>query len=253
MKSNYKKLPTVKLRADGLRHAIKSWRPGYFLEFGAGTGLLTTLFLDYGYTGVCYDLNSYNVALINENLAEYKNKILATDNLEEISTKSFDYIFAFDVIEHIEQDEATLKLWLSYLKPNGKVLISVPAHMKKFGEKDVIMGHYRRYEKRVIENLLMNSGCKNVKIICYGFPLLNVTGFVIDILYKLMRKGEQYRNLSCTERSIKSGIETPGIARQLSFLFNDVIIFPFKMIQRLFFKKDIGAAYIVSAEYPGPK
>jgi hypothetical protein len=77
--------------------------------------------------------------------------------------------------------------FLARIQPVGKALLSVPAHMSKFGIKDEMIGHYRRYERNELYDLMKNHGFKNINILCYGFPLLNITGKVIDLLFGLSR------------------------------------------------------------------
>ena len=244
MKDNYALLPTFRLRSDCISQIINNWEPARFIEFGAGTGLLTKLFLDKGYSGVCYDISAKNIEVLKSNLSNYKNISFKTD-LENIEEKSLDYIFAFDVLEHIENDSENLILWSSFLKPGGKALFSVPAHMTKFGAKDEIMGHYRRYERSELYDLLKTRGFKDITILCYGFPLLNITGKVIDVLFAMSSRSKKYSDLSCEERSIKSGVETPDISKKLLFLFGDTLISLFSYLQKFFFTKDIGAAYVI--------
>ena len=244
MKDKYELLPTFRLRSACIDHIIKTWQPGHFIEFGSGTGLLTKLFLSKGYSGVCYDISHENIGIIKSNLSSYRNVSFKTD-LENLEKDSFDYIFAFDVLEHIENDSETLAVWASLLKPGGRALFSVPAHMTKFGIKDEIMGHYRRYERKELYDLLKKNRFKDIEIVCYGFPLLNITGKIIDVLFRLTHSVKKYKNLSCEERSIKSGVKTPDVSTKLVFLFGDSIISLFSFIQKFFFTKDIGAAYVV--------
>ncbi|HXC17167.1 MAG TPA: class I SAM-dependent methyltransferase, partial [Holophagaceae bacterium] len=57
----------------------------------------------------------------------------------------FDLIGAFDVIEHIEDDEAVLSEMLRALRPGGGVLLTVPQHRWLWSPVDVFAGHARRY------------------------------------------------------------------------------------------------------------
>ncbi|MEL7157397.1 MAG: methyltransferase domain-containing protein, partial [Actinomycetota bacterium] len=53
----------------------------------------------------------------------------------------FDYVMAFEVLEHITDDRAALEEWLRRLRPGGRVLFSVPAHQRKYGDADRAVGH----------------------------------------------------------------------------------------------------------------
>src|SRR5690606_25250607 len=71
---------------------------------------------------------------------------------------SFDIVLSLDVLEHIERDEVALSQWVSILKPGGKLVLSVPAHQRKWSNGDVWAGHFRRYDKEPIRQLVEKVG-----------------------------------------------------------------------------------------------
>ena len=75
-----------------------------------------------------------------------------------------DIVLAMDVLEHIQDDFSALKEWKSVLKPNGMMLISVPAFNHLWSNHDEFLGHYRRYNKRDLYNLAKSVGFKEIKI-----------------------------------------------------------------------------------------
>lgn len=89
--------------------------------------------------------------------------------------KSFDLIGAFDVIEHVEEDAASLKALFEKTKPGGYALFTVPAYMFLWSQHDVVNHHKRRYTKKQFESLLSGSGFQ-VDVISYYnmflFPLV---------------------------------------------------------------------------------
>lgn len=69
----------------------------------------------------------------------------------------FDLVIASDVLEHIKEDNDALSDWYRILKPNGKLIVFVPAFNFLWTVHDEINHHYRRYsrnelKKKVIEN-----------------------------------------------------------------------------------------------------
>lgn len=60
-------------------------------------------------------------------------------------SKTFDLIIMFDVLEHIKEDEASLKECRRILKPGGLLVITVPAFQWLWGAHDDRYGHVRRY------------------------------------------------------------------------------------------------------------
>ena len=89
--------------------------------------------------------------------------------LEEINFVQFDFVTALDVIEHIEDDRKALMQINSLLKLSGTLIIIVPAYQFTYSLWDVRVGHYRRYTRRSIVNLLENSGF-SVLHSTYFFP-----------------------------------------------------------------------------------
>ena len=78
----------------------------------------------------------------------------------------FDYIFALDVLEHVENDRAALKTLKKKLKPNGKLIITVPAFMSMWSHNDEVAHHFRRYEQAELLEKVKESG---LKILNYSF------------------------------------------------------------------------------------
>lgn len=76
---------------------------------------------------------------------------IVTDTLEGVAAhRKFDAIIYIDVIEHIEKDSSELEKASSFLKPGGHLIVLVPAHNYLFSEFDKSIGHYRRYNKKML-------------------------------------------------------------------------------------------------------
>jgi len=235
--------PKYVLRTECIKAATTHWVPGYFIDIGAGTGQPTTFFLEKGYKGVCYDLGEENRRIIEENLAKFGKAVEVIDSIDILKSKSFDYLFSFEVLEHIEHDFETLKIWTSLLKQNGKILLSVPAHKRKYGVEDEMTGHFRRYDKEQLRELLSKAGYSEIKVYNYGFPLCYITRNIAKILLS----GRRVKCMTFKERSIASGIARPGITNLLSGFCCRLLMPPFVKLQQYFFNDDFGDGYVVSA------
>jgi hypothetical protein len=66
----------------------------------------------------------------------------------------FDSILYIDVLEHIEADEAEVRLAARHLNPGGRLIVLAPAHQFLFSELDSALGHYRRYDRRSLQALM---------------------------------------------------------------------------------------------------
>jgi predicted SAM-dependent methyltransferase len=111
------------------------------LEFGAGIG---TLALEWErQTRVkpeCLEIDPRQQAIIQE------RGLVCYRSASEI-TKRFDGIYTSNVLEHIENDTATLQQLSTLLVERGLLAIYVPAFMCLFSDTDQSLGHYRRYRR----------------------------------------------------------------------------------------------------------
>lgn len=66
----------------------------------------------------------------------------------------FDTALFIHVLEHVEKDRDALNKAHKLLAPNGKVLIEVPALPALFSVHDEMLGHYRRYNKQTLKDIV---------------------------------------------------------------------------------------------------
>lgn len=71
---------------------------------------------------------------------------------------SFDLVCALDVIEHLDDDRGALAEFRRVLKPDGALLVSVPAFQVLWGRMDVLAEHKRRYRRADLEARLREAG-----------------------------------------------------------------------------------------------
>lgn len=164
---------------------------------------------------------------------------------------AFDVVAAFDVLEHVADDRETLATWVSWLKPGGHLLISVPAHNSRWGPGDEWAGHYRRYDREQLIAVLAEQGCSIDHLECYGFPLANLTEWMGAHYYRkmLVRRGSHDRRLA----NALSGIERkPYIAlhRLLRTLPGKGFIWAALLLQRAFLNTNLGSGYLAIATKP---
>jgi len=70
----------------------------------------------------------------------------------------FDLIAALDVIEHLDEDAASLAALRRLLKPTGVLFTTVPAHPWLWSHHDELHHHKRRYTRRQYVELLEGAG-----------------------------------------------------------------------------------------------
>jgi SAM-dependent methyltransferase len=70
----------------------------------------------------------------------------------------FDLITLMDVLEHVEQDVASLTSLRAHLKPGGSLFITVPAFPFMWSHHDVTHHHYRRYRASGLRAAVTSAG-----------------------------------------------------------------------------------------------
>ncbi|MDG5467839.1 class I SAM-dependent methyltransferase [Deltaproteobacteria bacterium IMCC39524] len=84
----------------------------------------------------------------------------------------FDVVAAFDVLEHIEDDERALQGLFSAVKPGGGVVLTVPQHAWLWSAVDECACHQRRYSSHDLHKLVKSA----------GFQIMRSTSFVSFLL-----------------------------------------------------------------------
>ena len=71
---------------------------------------------------------------------------------------SFDLVCAFDVIEHVDQDQASVTALGQLLKPGGYIATTVPAQPWMWSRHDELHHHKRRYRMHGYRALFEAAG-----------------------------------------------------------------------------------------------
>jgi len=131
---------------------------GDVLEVGAGSGA-NTFFIDRQQKGrwVCLEPDARLIEKLKEKLNQEgnsrKREILCGTLASVDATQSFDTIIYIDVLEHIENDESELRLAAQHLRHGGRIIVLAPAHQRLFTPFDASIGHFRRYDRRMIRRM----------------------------------------------------------------------------------------------------
>jgi SAM-dependent methyltransferase len=89
-----------------------------------------------------------------------------------------DAVVSQNVIEHIEDDVAAVRAMAAALRPGGFLSLQVPAHPSLYGGLDRVYGHYRRYTRKSLTQVLEAAGLEVVEM--RPFNLLGVLGWVAN-------------------------------------------------------------------------
>lgn len=175
-----------------LQRHVKNPKQTKILNVGSGTGATVPLLERFGQVT--------NVEVSDEAIALSKEKgitdIIKVDGIKlPIKTNSYDVVVAFDVLEHIEDDQGALKEWWRVMKPGGTLMITVPAYQWLWSGHDESLHHYRRYTVSELHRKANLAGFdvrKRSYAITFSFPLIVMYRFLNSLTSKKQRTSHVY-------------------------------------------------------------
>jgi len=154
-------------------HSFPLPKNSQILEMGCATGENLEWLKDFGHlTGI--EPDSWAVMKAKQKKIGHIYMGSLPNNMPNIS-ETFDLVTLLDVLEHIDNDMLALKVLKKWLKPNGYMLITVPAYSFLWSSLDEINHHKRRYTRNQLHDCLTQNGY-SVEYISYFntflFPLI---------------------------------------------------------------------------------
>jgi SAM-dependent methyltransferase len=130
-----------------------------FLEIGCGTGFVLSAFAESRrwVRLVGSELHPAGLVYARGRLPS-EVEFVQMDARDIPAVGAFDLTGAFDVIEHIADDEAVLRALRAATETGGGTIIAVPQHPWLWSRADEIAHHERRYRRGELEEKLRRSG-----------------------------------------------------------------------------------------------
>jgi SAM-dependent methyltransferase len=165
-------------RNDLIAWAIETYfpDPGRVLEIGCGTGFVLSRIRSVVPSA---DLAGSEIASAGLPFAAQRVPSAAFYQMDARNIPfrdHFDVIGMFDVLEHIEADEAVLAEVAKALRPGGGLLLAVPQHPSLWSPQDDHAYHVRRYTAKGLRRIARAA----------GFEVIRSTSFVSLLLPMLV-------------------------------------------------------------------
>lgn len=130
-------------------------RDARVLDIGTSSGLMLQELRDAGFRpdnlfGV--DISPQAIANCHQN--GFTNTFVMDAHDITFEEASFDILIASDCLEHLERDEEALANWFKLLKPNGRLIVFVPAFKFLWSHHDDVNLHFRRYTNKELRTKL---------------------------------------------------------------------------------------------------
>ena len=148
-------------------------------DFGAGLGTFARDARSLGWCVTCVELDPALRARLRADGFD------AVESLDDISPRSLDFLFSYNVLEHIENDAEVVSAFHRVLKPGAPLLIYVPAYALLYGPLDRAVGHVRRYRRKALIDLVESAGF-TVRECQYSDSI----GFAAALAYRAVGSGQ---------------------------------------------------------------
>jgi SAM-dependent methyltransferase len=142
-------------------------RSARVLDFGAGDGLFLEKFARDNVTTDCVEPDPH----FREVLRQYGSRVEA--RIEDLSSASYELVYAVNVLEHIEQLGTALAELRRVLKPGGHLFVFVPAFTVLWTSLDDECSHIRRFTRSSLRHALEQADFNIVRDRYFdflGFP-----------------------------------------------------------------------------------
>ena len=147
---------------DWIWRAISKHVGDRVLEVGAGIGNMTRVMygrdlivatdVELPYLHILRNRFAHNPTIRVERLD------LNSDDYLRLMEYGFDTVVCLNVLEHIEDDHGALQRLYDVLVPGGKLLLFVPADQALYGTMDRQVGHFRRYSRQQLQDVIESAG-----------------------------------------------------------------------------------------------
>jgi SAM-dependent methyltransferase len=183
---------------------LKRGRPLDIFDFGAGSGTIARLIAERGHRLLAYDPNvEMREVFLKHTPADKYPDITLIDSVDRVpSGKTFDVVLCSNVFDHLVDVPETLRSFRQWIKPDGRLILSIPHPMKsvglwvKEGQEDNWNYLYYRIDnyfregpaKRIREdvngNVIIRDVIQRHRTISTYYNWIRETGFSVHRMYE---------------------------------------------------------------------
>src|SRR5579872_3081396 len=160
---------------------------GSFFEIGCGNGFVLSAFEDRFPRVQMAGSEMFEQGLVYARQRLKRTALYQMDALAIPFQSEFDVLGAFDVLEHIPQDEQVLAQMREAVTPGGGILLTVPQHPFLWSYGDEFAKHARRYRAKELREKIERAGFEVVDAVSFVSLLLPLMLFS-----RLGQKKENY-------------------------------------------------------------
>jgi len=166
---------------------IKPYCKGHILEVGSGVGNISEYFLKDHLNIFLSDIREVYCKSLHAKFG-YSPSLLGIETIDLVDADfdqkhvkhfgKYDTVYALNVVEHIFDDAQAIANCYKLLKPEGHLIVLVPAYQTLYNTFDKELEHYRRYNRKKLELLFTTNGFAIVK--SWYFNAAGIAGWYVS-------------------------------------------------------------------------
>lgn len=140
---------------------------GDVVELGCGAGMGIATYVDRVSKVYAVDYNDELMRRVAQRFPSDKVVPLREDltgSWDQLDGVEADAVIMMDVLEHFADDRSVVEKAWTLLKPEGHLLVKVPARSAMFSNMDRASGHFRRYDAETLQALMKTEGFESVRL-----------------------------------------------------------------------------------------
>jgi glycosyltransferase involved in cell wall biosynthesis len=143
------------------------------LETGSGIGNLTRILSQRRERYIAGDIDAEYLARLRARFQhrpkmEVRHCDLSNPADFEPLAGAVDSVVCLNVLEHVEDEIASLRNIYAALQPGGRAIVLVPHGQEIFGSLDTALGHFRRYSRAELQGKLEQAGFRVERILDFN-------------------------------------------------------------------------------------
>jgi SAM-dependent methyltransferase len=223
-----------------------------FFEVGCGAGRLSRALCERGLTGRGVEMSKAAVAEGRDHLRDFIDAgrfAITEGNLFDVTPDrgGYDLALSLMVMEHIADDLAFVRRMAEFVTPGGHLIIGVPGRRDRWSVEDETVGHFRRYDRADLADVLERAGLRDVHVWSVAVPVANLLFRFGNLL--LRASGElKKKTLTAQQQTEASGIrDIPFKTVFPSFftvILNRYTLSPLFALQRMFYGTGLGLTLV---------
>ena len=166
-------------KAKAMTHLLKETMPSRILDVGAGSGFFSRYLLAHtaAEEAWCIDI-SYGV---DSDQSESGKVVHYRRSIDVVNA---DIVLLMDVLEHVDDDVALLKEYVSKVPHGSQFLITVPAFQFLWSGHDDFLEHKRRYTLKQLQEVVRIAGL-DIKHGAYYFGMVFPIAMTIRLVQRV--------------------------------------------------------------------